>query len=107
MIPIVGGSNPTVKAPEVRVISENGKYGVKQGDEMILPMNYPWLSKINDEEFLTKIESEKQLYNSSLDRMGNRPFDWFLQTTGGNFVFFYKDQVFVVSMDRSRQCFIN
>ena len=107
LIPIVGGSNPTVKAPEVRVISENGKYGVKQGDEMILPMNYPWLSKINDEEFLTKIESEKQLYNSSLDRIGNRPFDWFLQTTGGNFVFFYKDQVFVVSMDRSRQCFIN
>lgn len=107
LIPIEGGSNPIIKTPEVRVISENGKYGVQQGEEMILPMNYSWLSKINDQEFLAKIESEQQLYNSSLDRIGNRPFDWFIQTTGGNFVFFYKDQVFVVSMDRSKQHFIN
>lgn len=95
------------KLPEVKVISENGKYGVQQGEEMILSMNYSWLSKINDQEFLTKIEKEQHLYNSSLDRIGNRPFDFFIQTTGGNFVFFYNDQVFVVSMDRRTQRFIN
>lgn len=90
------------KIPEVKVISDMGKYGVQQGDEMLLPMNYGWLSKINDQEFLTRINSEKHLYNSSFDRIGNRPFDSFFQTTAGNFVFFYNDQTFVVSMDRTK-----
>lgn len=95
------------KAPEVKVISKNGKYGVQRGEEVLLPLNYNWLSKVNDREFLTKIDSEKRLYNSGLDRIGNQPFDSFFQTNAGNFVFTHKGRTFVVSMDRTKTRLIN
>ena len=74
---------------------------------MILPINYSWLSKINDREFMTKLDSEKHLYNSDFERIGNRPFDSFMQTIGGNFVFYFKDQVLIVPADESQPRIVN
>lgn len=93
-------SNDLMKTPETVVISADGKYGVQRDQDTILPVRYSWLSKINDKEFMTTIDSEMQLYDAKLKRIGNRPFDRFIETGNGNFVFFYKDQVFVLFEDR-------
>ncbi|MDG1333560.1 MAG: WG repeat-containing protein [Crocinitomicaceae bacterium] len=84
--------------PEVKVFSEDGKYGIMRGEEEILPLNYPWLSKINDREFMTRTTSENRLYDGGLKRIGDRPFDGYIETSKGNFVFFYNDQVYVFSV---------
>jgi hypothetical protein len=88
------------KMPKVKVIYENGKYGVQQGQDTILPLNYSWLSKVNDQEFMTRIDSEMHLYDTKLERIGNRPFDRFIETVSGNFVFFCQDEIFVLLKDR-------
>ena len=86
-------------APKSIVISENGKYGVQCGEQIVLPLKYNWLSKINDQEFLTRVDTENHLYDDKLKRIGNRPFDRLLFTRRGNYVFFYNDQTYVVSMN--------
>lgn len=97
MRPLTDESQLAIAPPQVKVISENGKYGVQRGEEMLLPPTYAWLSKINDQEFLAKTNSENQLYDSRLNRIGKQPFDRYIQTSGMNFVFFYKNQTYLVS----------
>jgi len=82
--------------PEAQVFFEDGKYGARVGNDTILPSEYSWLSKINDQEFMTRIDSELHLYDSNLKRIGNRPFDAFLETDQGNLVFFDDRGVYVI-----------
>ena len=84
-----------VKMSKTKVIYENGKYGVRKGQDTILPFNYSWLSKVNEEEFMTRIDSEMHLYDVKLKRIVNRPFDRYIETGSGKLVLFYNNQISV------------
>lgn len=87
---------------KVEVEFRNGYFGAVLGDSVVLPYQYPTLLKINENEFWTKITTEKRLYTTRLERIGNQSFDWYLETESGNFVFFRDDQAFLVTEDRLR-----
>ncbi len=90
-----------VATTEVKLM-KNGKYGAMLGDSIVLRAEYDWLSKINEREFFTKINSEKRLYDAILERIGDQPFDDYIETDYGNFVFSRNGQSFLVTEDRKR-----
>lgn len=105
-----GSLKPIEKYPElaetsvdIKVTVENGKYGVRSGEEVLLPFKYAWLSKVNDQEYFTKVNTQQHIYTSQLERIGRRPFDWYIQTYFGDFVFYSGGQTFVVSEDGSEE----
>lgn len=92
----------TEPEPLNEVVMQNGKYGVLLQDSVVLPATYSWLSKINEQEFFTKIGVEQHLYDARLERIGDQSFDHYVQTDMGNFVFYRNGQTFIVSEDRLR-----